>query len=1117
MKSLSQALIFFTVFLYAAIAHCSDSSAFTTNQNGFICDWLIAGPYPCPMINNRPENADTDFINEEQSRPFPEKTEKQAVFEVDKGKIIAEIGATNEWGFRDNMKLPVQWKRLHSDKSIIVMDGKFKPIDDFFVYYAACYIESAHDTDVRLRVGSDDDHKIWLNSKLIGSVSKAQGITPDSSIYNAKLRRGINLLLMKIIDRTRGTGFCLAISDRNDNPLNGYKIYIEDPARKNNADVYDNGFTAKFDLKGLYVPEGETKTNIEFNAPDSGQYELECMGQKVKCNRNYIWPLTLNFINNQNEIVVTVYEIGKNDPVAILRRDIKLYSPKTVKIENAILMKKIQKLKNETKNGYKQKLHTQIADLKNQLNHAYVEVESKYSSQRIEAQKTAKKSIDEPMVPNKSRARLCMNGQWQGSPDRKNWSYVRLPAFSLLSFSKWWFYPPDGTFKDFKLNQNIFCRTNVWFKHDFEGDRTKSYNIVCNTFIGRLTVYVNGQLSGEFLGETGIAEIPLIGVADGKNTIELNVQSLTENNLKSYYDYSGKFGILSDIYLDCYNPVHVSDVWVKPSWRHAKLTTSTRLENRSDLNVKVKLKQYAAKDGRVKFCLPEQEGEISPKGFKELITSGLWADPKIWGIGHPEMYDLVSDLYIDDKLIDRHIQPFGFREFWIYAVDFYLNGKRIILQGDSGYYYSGKDADVMLPLQRKDNINIYRLWNIHYSPALLRRFDRQGMLAYLNMQPHLPISVDKKNATVEGMCTLEDAMKMSIHNYNLDNYRNWFRSYRNNPSVVIWSIDNETFTQGKDQAALNPANIVNDKLAAFYGQFMKSLDPDIVITRDGDQGSWGHIGRWQENPPCDTANYHYPELNFPAGIDTWQQMFDFRPVIWGETLYHGYGPFDGNPGATPSQVDRTAREAKSLLRRYIDAGVPAVMTLGFCVNGFIQYDDTGKGNPWGIKADPTKIDRKNKRYWHIEWKEINWPAFSGEGLKVPAVRIIYNRCGKDVINWFDAKFPSHIRNKVNDAFRDSLIPQPPLISSTQAECIIESGIPNEVVWAESELGERYGVVSDEQGRAWFMLPNSGNYTFIINEKQVTQNIPTRGSYAPKPGFDEIPRFSFKGDKGQCVF
>ena len=69
----------------------------------------------------------------------------------------------------------------------------------------------------------------------------------------------------------------------------------------------------------------------------------------------------------------------------------------------------------------------------------------------------------------------------------------------------------------------------------------------------------------------------------------------------------------------------------------------------------------------------------------EVETRSGWADPLIWGIGgkygNPDMYDLVTDVYLDGKLADRHIQPFGFREFWIHRTDFFLNGKRIILQG----------------------------------------------------------------------------------------------------------------------------------------------------------------------------------------------------------------------------------------------------------------------------------------------------------------------------------------------------------------------------------------------------------------------------------------------------
>jgi beta-galactosidase/beta-glucuronidase len=156
--------------------------------------------------------------------------------------------------------------------------------------------------------------------------------------------------------------------------------------------------------------------------------------------------------------------------------------------------------------------------------------------------------------------------------------------------------------------------------------------------------------------------------------------------------------------------VKVESAVAKSSWRDAKLSVSSVLENRSSAMAKVLLDQYCVLDGGVKYRLPSQKTELAPGAKTTLKTEGVWTEAKPWGIGgkygEPVLYELVSDLYVDGKLVDRLVEPFGFREFWIAGSDFYLNGKRIILHGDVGFgsgafsLHNKKVCEVVFPLLR---------------------------------------------------------------------------------------------------------------------------------------------------------------------------------------------------------------------------------------------------------------------------------------------------------------------------------------------------------------------------------------------------------------------------------
>ena len=139
---------------------------------------------------------------------------------------------------------------------------------------------------------------------------------------------------------------------------------------------------------------------------------------------------------------------------------------------------------------------------------------------------------------------------------------------------------------------------------------------------------------------------------------------------------------------------------------------------------------------------------------------------------------------------------------------------------------------------------------------------------------------------------------------------------------------------------------------------------------------------------------------------------------------------------------------------------------------------------------------------------IPWPAFSGKGERTICTQIAAKNYANAAFNWFDERYPSHVRNAVNDAYRETLIPQPPLRTGTDAECIIETA-PERDVWCVSKNGERYGVRADRNGRAWFQLNAPGTFTFSDGESVKELKLDDRKSYVDKPGFGSIPRYRLK--------
>jgi len=146
------------------------------------------------------------------------------------------------------------------------------------------------------------------------------------------------------------------------------------------------------------------------------------------------------------------------------------------------------------------------------------------------------------------------------------------------------------------------------------------------------------------------------------------------------------------------------------------------------------------------------------------------------------------------------------------------------------------------------------------------------------------------------------------------------------------------------------------------------------------------------------------------------------------------------------------------------------------------------------------------------WAPIPWPSLSGPGMKLPAANIDMGSYGHKTINWFDPAVPSHVRNAVNEAYREALIPMPPLASPANGECIIELGAEWAGKWVIARGREATGVVADQNGTAWFVLPAPGRYTFACEGQSMEVNVPSQAAYAAKPGFAEIARVRWNPGK-----
>jgi tetratricopeptide (TPR) repeat protein len=158
--------------------------------SGFIADenWLVVGPF---------DNTNGNGFSE--AYPPEKKIDLTATYQG-KGKDASWIEVNDEIAdaYIDLYKI--------YDKA------------EWAVAYALARVNSPADREVYLRIGSDDDVKVWLNGKKVLSVNVPRPIGIDQNIVLVTLKSGANDILVKVCNRTSYWGFYMRITDRDGKP-----------------------------------------------------------------------------------------------------------------------------------------------------------------------------------------------------------------------------------------------------------------------------------------------------------------------------------------------------------------------------------------------------------------------------------------------------------------------------------------------------------------------------------------------------------------------------------------------------------------------------------------------------------------------------------------------------------------------------------------------------------------------------------------------------------------------------------------------------------------------------------------------------------------------------------
>lgn len=203
MKNYGRNLLFIILFAltFTNQTFSQNSAIHNLSSNNFIKNWIVAGPFPSPLEEDRSKGwqkgFDYDFLKSIGGEENSKITDNQII---------------TFKNFEGGEKKVETFKTSSDSLGIVSFDKIFGELD-FKVAYLFTEIFSDKDQTCHFLLGSDDGVKVWLNGDLIHRNDVGRGITPREDIFEGKFIRGNNRLLVKVGEYIRGWGAIVEIFD----------------------------------------------------------------------------------------------------------------------------------------------------------------------------------------------------------------------------------------------------------------------------------------------------------------------------------------------------------------------------------------------------------------------------------------------------------------------------------------------------------------------------------------------------------------------------------------------------------------------------------------------------------------------------------------------------------------------------------------------------------------------------------------------------------------------------------------------------------------------------------------------------------------------------------------
>jgi len=504
-----------------------------------------------------------------------------------------------------------------------------------------------------------------------------------------------------------------------------------------------------------------------------------------------------------------------------------------------------------------------------------------------------------------------------------NWLFSKTRDLAASNFGfddKSWrkiIVPHDWSIEDTvsKANKSsieggFFVTGSAWYRKHFKAPITwKNKQVTCR-FDGifmNADVWINGTfIRHETYGYSGFdVDLTMLLYFDKENVISIHVNN---NNPPANRWYGGS-GIYRHTWMEVNEPVYIpfGGTYIRTNTvqntSEVKLNTLVRNESGKKQKLTV-IQEVRNKENAIVATTTKQITIDSVVDMANMLTI---QNAKLWSTINPYQYNLHTTIFQGKKLLHDRTEHFGIRNI-AFDTDsgFLLNNKKVILKGVCIHHDAGSLGaavpDVVyrrqLLLLKELGCNSIRLSHNPQSPVLLDLCDSLGILVIGEMFDKWTGKNTGYDSTAKFLAESEQDLKYYIHRD------------RNRPSVILWTVGNETDEQATEKGIEIFTRLKNIVLSVDSSHLIScAMHPNWSSKK----GGYTNLLKY-----TDVVGYNYRTHDFPE----WKMDFPEKAFIATETKAYLEG--SANKGSEINYAKNTwfvVEKYPFIAGQYIWAGI----------------------------------------------------------------------------------------------------------------------------------------------------------------------------------------------------